>query len=181
MHSHVEYSVDPGAVIIGVDTNSSSLFSIISPEDNVYVDDCLSSRPLKCSGIFHFQKTLSVIEHLITQLSNNRMCSRLGGIDFDPCSDPTMVVTATPTPSPYPSQTTTGDDATSSVGPYKGDFYVQNWCGGNDTFLPHRQSAGQCSFDSDCDGCSDDWNTSLIVASNECCRVTVAVENSYSM
>ncbi|CAI8042555.1 hypothetical protein GBAR_LOCUS23604 [Geodia barretti] len=103
-----------GTVFIGVETNYSSwitFISIVSPDDNLYVDSCFTNEPLlNCSGIFHFQKTHPVIHDLIAQLKNNMSC---GFIDFDPCSEPP---TGASTPIPSPTQSCTRDIVACSAG-----------------------------------------------------------------
>ena len=73
-----------GAVLVSV--NFSMTFTLVSPEDNVYVEDCLATKPLNCSGLYHFQKTrLPVLQSLIEKLKTNPSCSGLEPVDFDPC------------------------------------------------------------------------------------------------
>ena len=73
-------------VLVGVGTNPLASFTVISPEDDVYVDDCQSTRPLYCPGVYYIERTLPTIQDLLTQLQYNQSCSQLGPIDLPiPC------------------------------------------------------------------------------------------------
>ena len=107
VHNHIH----TGTVIVGVETNYTEMItfvSVVSPDDNLYVDTCFTKEPLDCSGIFHFQKAQPVIRDLVTQLGNNASC---GFIDFDPCVElPTDTASV-------PTEMCTNSDVTCSANP----------------------------------------------------------------
>ena len=81
--------------VVGVSADPSEPFTVISPADGVYVDDCQPSRPLHCPGVYYMKRTLPSIQDII--LKGNKSCSQLGPIDLSiPCSLPNDATTITP-------------------------------------------------------------------------------------
>ena len=53
----------------------------------MYVDDCQSTRPLYCPGVYNIERTLPTIQDILTRLQDNQSCSQLGPIDLlIPCN-----------------------------------------------------------------------------------------------
>lgn len=72
-------------VLVGVSADPSAPFTVISPADGVYVEDCQASRPLYCPGVYYMERTLPSIQDIV--LKGNQSCSQLGPIDLNiPCS-----------------------------------------------------------------------------------------------
>ena len=72
----------------------SAPFTVISPADGVYVDDCQPpSEPLYCPGVYYMERTQPSIQKILTQLQADQPCSDLGPIALNitdvTCSSPT--------------------------------------------------------------------------------------------
>ena len=71
-----------GAVLIGVDPVSLTSFTVISPSESIYMEDCYASTPFTSPGVIYLQKTMPAIQYLITHLQNISSCHQLGPIDL---------------------------------------------------------------------------------------------------
>ena len=85
-------------VLVGVSGDPSAPFTVISPADGVYVDDCQPpSEPLYCPGVYYMERTQPSIQNIVTQLQPDQPCSDLGPIHLNiPC--PTAMPRPTSTP-----------------------------------------------------------------------------------
>ena len=82
-------------VLVGVSENASAPFTVISPADGVYVDDCLPTKPY-CPGVYYMERAQPSIQGI---LQAGQPCSDLGPIDLDiPCIMPTTTTTTTTKP-----------------------------------------------------------------------------------
>jgi hypothetical protein len=81
-------------VLVGVSGDPSAPFTVISPADGVYVDDCQPpSEPLYCPGVYYMERTQPSIQNIVTQLQPGQPCCDLGPIHLNitdvTCSSPT--------------------------------------------------------------------------------------------
>ena len=68
---------------------SLTLFTVISPSESIYLEDCHASTPFTSPGVIYFQKTMPAIQYLITHLQNISSCHQLGPIDLFGLGSPT--------------------------------------------------------------------------------------------
>ena len=107
-------------VLVGVSADPSAPFTVISPADGVYVDDCQPSRPLHCPGVYYMKRTLPSIQDIITELQVNQSCSQLGPIDLNiTCS-----LSTTKTPQPTVLCDEGSNDVTCSSAPLPKSKYI---------------------------------------------------------